>query len=102
MVDAPDSPAARVFGGLAGAWQVTPRLSLAAQVYAQDKYLESEFRDIGGDTVQAAFGGTYNFADRNISLSLALVEDLVTDTVSDVALHFSVTWHGGQQEAASR
>ncbi len=91
-----------VFGGLAGAWQVTPRLSLAAQVYAQDKYLDSKLKDIGGDTVQASFGGTYNFADHNISLSLALVEDLVTDTVSDVALHFSVTWYGGKQEAASR
>ncbi len=91
-----------LFGGLAGAWQATDNLSVAAQVYVQGKYLESELRDIGGDSVQASFGGTYTFADRNICLSVALVEDLVTDTVSDVALHFSVTWYGGNPRSASR
>lgn len=90
------------FGGLAGAWQATDRLSIAAQVYAQDKYLKSELRDIGGNTVQASFGGSYDFPDHDICLSLALVEDLVTDTVSDVALHFSVTWYGEKRSAVPR
>lgn len=90
------------FGGIAGAWQATDRLSLAAQVYAQDTYLESALRDIGGNSVQASFGGTYRIPDRNLSLSLALVEDLVTDTVSDVALHISVRWQSGRQEGAAR
>jgi hypothetical protein len=82
------------FGGFAAAWQATDRFSLAAQIYAQDKYLQSELKDIGGNSVQASFGGTYHFQKNRISLSFALVEDLVTDTVSDVALHVSVRWHG--------
>lgn len=90
------------FGGVAGAWRATDRLSIAAQVYAQDNYLKSALNDIGGKTVQATFGGTYNFPDQAVSLSLALVEDLVTDTVSDVALHLSVRWQGGERRAASR
>ncbi len=85
------------FGGLAAAWQLTERLSLAAQVYAQDSYLKSDLKDIGGSSVQASFGGTYRIPKHRFSLSFALVEDLVTDTVSDVALHVSLRWYGDKQ-----
>lgn len=90
------------FGGIAAAWQATDRLGLAVQVYAQDKYLKSELNDIGGYTVQAAFGGTYRVPNHGITYSLALVEDLVADTVPDVALHLSVHWHAGSRKAVSR
>lgn len=85
------------FGGFAGAWQANQRLSLVVQVYGQDSYLKSGLNDIGGKTVQAAFGGTYHHPKHGVTYSLALVEDLVSDTVPDVALHLSVRWHGGNQ-----
>jgi hypothetical protein len=59
------------FGGFAAAWQATDKFSLAAQIYAQDKYLQSELEDIGGNSVQATFGGTYFFSNHGISLSFA-------------------------------
>lgn len=90
------------FGGIAGAWQANNRLSLAVQVYGQDSYLKSGLNDIGGNTVQAAFGGTYHVPKHGITYSLALVEDLVSDTVPDVALHLSIRWQGGNQKVESR
>jgi hypothetical protein len=87
------------FGGFAAAWQATDKFSLAAQIYAQDKYLQSELEDIGGNSVQATFGGTYFFSNHGISLSFALAEDLLTETISDVAFHVSVRWHGGKRKA---
>ncbi len=81
------------FGGFAAAWQVTERFSVATQFYVQGNYMHSDVDDIGGNSVQAAFGGTYNIPEHRMSLSFALVEDIFTDAVPDVALHISIQSH---------
>lgn len=84
------------FGGLAAAWQMTERLSVAAQFYGQGNYLDSVIDDVGGNSIQATFGGTYDMRRHRMSLSLAIVEDVFTDATTDVAMHLSVRWHGVQ------
>lgn len=83
------------FGGIAAAWQATERISITAQFYIQGSYLDSELEEVGGRSVQAAFGGTYLFRDQQTSLSVAIVEDLFGDATTDAALHVSINWLGG-------
>lgn len=80
------------FGGIAAAWQVTDRLSLVTQFYLQGSYLDSELEEVGGNSVQAGFGGTYHFRNDRTSLSLAIIEDLFGDATTDAALHVSLNW----------
>lgn len=84
------------FGGFAAAWQVTDKFSVATQFYVQGAYLDSELDEIGGSSVQAAFGGTYHIPRHRISLSFALVEDIFSDATTDVALHVSVRGYSGK------
>lgn len=84
------------FGGIAVTWQAAERLDLIAQFHAQGSYLNSELEELGGKSVQAAFGGTYRFRSQRTSLSLAVVEDLFDDATTDVALHISVNWLSGK------
>ena len=78
------------FGGVAATWQLTERLDLTTQLYAQSPYFDSKLSDLGGSSIQAAFGGTYRWPRHRLSLSFALVEDVFTDATTDVALHLSL------------
>ena len=78
------------FGGFGATWQMTDKFSVTAQTHIQGSYLDSELDEIGGGSVQLAFGGTYRFPRQRSSLTFALVEDGFSDTTTDVAFHISV------------
>lgn len=85
-----------VFGGIATTWQATQRFGVTLQVNAQTPYFDSDVEELGGNSVQAALGGTYRFRDSKYSLSIAVVEDLFSNATTDVALQIAVSAHGGQ------
>jgi hypothetical protein len=78
------------FGGVAATWQLTDRLDLTTQVYAQGAYFDSELSILGDSSIQVAIGGTYRWPKHRLSLSFAIVEDVFADGTTDVALHLSV------------
>lgn len=84
------------FAGGAAAWQATENFAVTTQFYAQGAYFDSGLKEVGGDSVQLAVGGHYRLARRGLSLSFAIVEDLVANATTDFALHFSVRSTGGR------
>lgn len=84
------------FGGAGATWQMTDRLSIGSQIYAQDAYHYSDLREIGGSSVQLALGGMYRFPRQRVSFVFALVEDVISNGTPDFALHFSVHGYGGK------
>lgn len=84
------------FIGAAAAWQATENLAVTTQLYAQGAYFDSGLKELGGDSVQLAVGGNYRLPRRGLSLSFAIVEDLVANATTDFALHFSVRNTGGR------
>lgn len=78
------------FGGVAATWQVTEKIDLTTQFYAQSPYYDSELSELGGNSVQVAIGGTFRIPKKRLALSLALVEDVFSDATTDVALHLAV------------
>jgi len=85
-----------MFGGIATTWQATERFGVTLQVNAQTPYFDSDVEELGGNSVQAALGGSYRFRDSRYSLSIAVVEDLFSNATTDVALQIAVRAHGGQ------
>jgi len=86
------------FGGLGAKWQLTDKFGIAAQTYIQGPYLDSALDEMGGASVQLAFGGIYRIPQQRLSLAFALVENMFADAAPDVGLHVSVRWSGGKQE----
>lgn len=78
------------YGGAALRWHATPRFALASQLYVQGSYLDVEIDELGGNTVQLAFGGDYLFPDQQLLLRFAIAEDIAGAAAPDVALHLSV------------
>lgn len=85
-----------VFGGVSTTWQATERFGVTLQVNAQTPYFDSDVEELGGNSVQAALGGSYRFRNSRYSLSIAIVEDLFSNATTDVALQVAVRAHEGQ------
>ena len=84
------------FGGVAATWQLTERLDLTTQLYAQSAYFDSELSILGDSSLQVAFGGIYRWPKHRLSLSFAVVEDVFADATTDVALHLAVRTSGAK------
>jgi len=84
------------FGGVAATWQLTERLDLTTQLYAQSAYFDSELSILGDSSLQVAFGGIYRWPKHRLSLSFAVVEDMFADATTDVALHLAVRTSGAK------
>ena len=84
------------YGGMAATWHATENLRITTQIYAQGAYFDSDLEELGGASVQFAVGGAYRLPGRGLSLSLAIVEDLVANATPDFALHFSIRRTGGK------
>lgn len=87
------------FGGVAATWQLTERLDLTTQVYAQGAYFDSQLSILGDSSLQTAFGGSYHWPKHRLSLTFAVVEDVFADATTDVALHLAVRTSGTQSGA---
>ncbi len=74
------------FGGGAMTWRASDRLGITAQFQVQGSYIDSDLDELGGSSIQLAFGATYQFRDNGWTLSCALVEDLISDTTPDFGL----------------
>jgi len=88
------------FGGVAATWQLTARLDLTTQLYAQSPYFDSELSILGDSSLQVAFGGVYHWPKHRLSLSFAIVEDVFADATTDVALHLAVRSSGAKLDGA--
>jgi len=84
------------FGGVAATWQLTARLDLTTQLYAQSPYFDSELSILGDSSLQVAFGGVYHWPKHRLSLSFAIVEDVFADATTDVVLHLAVRTSGAK------
>jgi len=87
------------FGGVAAKWQLTERLDLTTQFYAQGAYFDSDLSILGDSSIQLAIGGIYRWPKHRLSLSFAVVEDVFADATTDVALHLSVRSFGATPDA---
>jgi hypothetical protein len=87
------------FGGVAAKWQLTERLDLTTQFYAQGAYFDSELGVLGDSSIQLAVGGIYRWPKHRLSLSFAVVEDVFADATTDVALHLAIRNSGTKSEA---
>lgn len=84
------------YGGIAGNWYASERLTIATQLSAQGAYYDSALKELGGDSLQLAVGGYYRLRDRNASLGFAIVEDVSANATPDFALHVSLRIDGGR------
>jgi len=75
------------FGGAALRWQATPRFALATQLYVQGPYFDIDLDELGGSTLQLAFGADVRF--KRSLLRVAIVEDIAGGAAPDFALHLS-------------
>ena len=78
------------FGGVAAKWQVTERLGILTQVYAQGDYFDSDLEEIGSETFQLSIGADYHLPRQGMSLALAIVEDPIVDATPDFTIQFSI------------
>ena len=78
------------YGGVALRWQATERLALATQVYGQGPYFDAELKELGGDTLQLAFGCDYRFPEQRLLLRFAIAEDMRGAAAPDFAAHVSI------------
>jgi hypothetical protein len=78
------------YAGLGFRWNATERFSLATQWYVQGSYYDADLDELGGTTVQMAFGGDFHFPNQRLLLRFAIAEDLAAATAPDFALHLSI------------
>lgn len=78
------------YGGLALRWHATRRFALATQVYVQGSYLDAALDEMGGNTVQLAFGCDYRFPSQGLLLRFAIAEDIAAAAAPDFAAHLSL------------
>ena len=76
--------------GVALRWHATERFSLATQVYGQGAYFDAELKELGGDTLQLAFGGDYRFPAQRLLLRFAIAEDMRGAAAPDFAVQLSL------------
>jgi hypothetical protein len=76
------------------AWQWTERTSLQAQVDFEGAYFETQLTQLGSST-RLTVGGSHLFGEGGPRLSIAMIEDLVSDATPDFGLFLSLTMHNG-------
>jgi hypothetical protein len=81
------------FGGAALTWHANQRVAFTGQFQAHGACIDSELDELGGSSIQISVGGTYRSPRRRWSMSLALIEDLVSDATPDMGLYLS--FHSG-------
>jgi len=79
------------FAGAAAAWRATEQFGISMELYAQSAYYDSELDEIGDHSIQLAVGGLYLTRANGLRLSFALIEDLFSDSTTDMAMQFSVS-----------
>lgn len=84
------------YGGIAGTWWVTDNFGISSQLNSQAPYVDSDLRELGGNSVQLAVGADWRLPRRGLSLLFAVVEDVSANATTDFALHFSVRKRVGQ------
>jgi hypothetical protein len=72
------------------AWRWTERIDLNAQLEYDGAYLDSHLDELESST-RLSFGGSYRFGQRGPRLSIALTENLFSDSTPDFGLYFSLT-----------
>jgi len=77
------------FAGAGLAWRWTERLDLHAQFDYQGSYFDSALDELG-DTTQLMVGASYRFGSSGLRLTVAVLEDLVSDASPDFGLYFSL------------
>ena len=77
------------YGSVALAWQPWSRVSLKTQLDFNSAFYNSKLKEVGDFSVQLVVGGAIRLTDRLV-LDIGVIEDVVTDTSPDVALHFSL------------
>jgi Protein of unknown function (DUF3187) len=75
-------------------WQWTEWTSLQAQVDFEGAYFETQLQQLGSST-RLTVGGSHQFGEGGPLLSIALIEDLVSDATPDFGLYFSLTMRHG-------
>ena len=81
------------FGGASATWQATEKIALAAQLYGQTSYYDSDIKELGGSSLQLTAGFLFHVG-RGSLLRLAVVEDVSANATTDFALHFSLHFRG--------
>ncbi len=78
--------------GLAGsAFQLTPRVNLKAQLELHSAPFKAEVEELGDPSVQLSFGASIQLAP-DVSLDLAISEDLLVNSAPDVVFHLGLRW----------
>jgi len=72
------------------AWQWTERIDLHTQIDYDGAYFDSHLDELDSST-RLSFGGSYRFGQRGPRLSVALTENLFSDSTPDFGLYFSLT-----------
>jgi hypothetical protein len=77
------------FGTLGAGWQPLTRLALKVQMDGHTAfYKETDLTQLSG-SVQLAIGGTVGLTD-SLALDIAVTEDIVVDSASDVVFHLAL------------
>ena len=82
------------FAGGFVSWQLSERISVAAQLSGQGPYFDSDVEELGGNSLQLATGAAFRTRNGWL-LRLAVVEDVSANATTDFALHFSIQAGGG-------
>lgn len=77
------------YGSLNFSWQATPNFSLKLQFDMHSAFYDSVLKELGKNSAQLVFGGTVRLG-KNWVLDLAVGEDIVVDTASDVVFHIAL------------
>jgi hypothetical protein len=72
------------------AWQWTERIDLHAQLDYDGAYFDSHLDELESST-RLSFGGSYRFGEHGPRLSIALTENLLSDSTPDFGLYFALT-----------
>ena len=79
-----------LFGTLGGGWRPLSWLALKTQIDAHSPfYRGSDLRALSLPSMQLVVGGTLGFS-KNLSLDLAVSEDIIIETAPDVAFHLAL------------
>jgi len=79
------------FAGAGTVWRLSERWRFNLQIYAQSSYFDSELEALGSDSLALVAGGSYTWVEKDLRLSVGILENLITDMIPDVALQIRLT-----------
>ncbi|MCW8925499.1 MAG: DUF3187 family protein [Xanthomonadales bacterium] len=77
------------YGSLTLGWLATQNFSLKLQLDAHTAFYDSALTELGNESAQLVFGGAVRLG-KHWMLDLAVSEDIVVDTASDVVFHIGI------------